>query len=79
MGFIYPTMHRFALFAAAVCISWTSALQAQAVDPSEFFPLAVGNEWEYEHELVRPRTEDRPVDESETRVERYRILSSATV
>lgn len=71
-------MHRHVLLTAALCLSLSAELNAQPGDPSTMFPLAAGNEWEYEHYLYRPLTQFRPVDESETRHERYRILTSST-
>ena len=49
------------------------------LDPRGYFPLSVGNAWEYEHALHRPRTPERPQDESTTRRERYAILDSSVV
>ena len=41
-----------------------------------YFPLRVGNIWEYQHVLFRPQTVQRPVDESEIRHERYHVVDS---
>jgi len=70
-------MNRFTLAAVGASFLWALGLQAQPVDPSDYFPLAVGNLWEYEHELYRPQTESRPVDQSRTAHEVYRIVSSS--
>ena len=41
-----------------------------------YFPLRVGNLWEYQHMLFRPQTFQRPVDESEIRHEHYPVVDS---
>ena len=49
------------------------------LDPRGYFPLSVGNVWEYEHALRRPAHPERPHDESAIYRERYQILDSSTV
>ncbi len=49
-----------------------------ALDPSGYLPLAVGNVWEYEHYLTRPPDLMDPVDRSESRRERYRVVDAVT-
>lgn len=53
-----------------------SAQDPDTLDPRGYFPLEVGNTWEYVHDLYRPVTIGRPQDESETLLERYHILRS---
>ena len=63
-------------FAQSVFVSISVA---QTPDPSNghgYFPLDVGNEWQYEHQLYRPQTVDRPVDASETRYERFVVIET---
>ncbi|SRR5690606_25479729 len=52
------------------------AQDPDTLDPRGYFPLEVGNTWEYAHDLYRPVTVDRPQDESETLLERHHILRS---
>lgn len=47
-----------------------------SLDWHGYFPMQVGNVWEYTHSLYRPRTSTRPEDESEVRLERHHIISS---
>lgn len=65
------------LFWALFCVTLISDVYAQTpdtLDPRGYMPLAVGNTWEYEHTIIRPRTVDRPVDESKRQFERYVVL-----
>lgn len=60
----------------ATTASGSAAQQADTLDARGYFPLQVGNVWEYTHHLTRPRTIYRPTDESERRQERYFVADS---
>ena len=47
------------------------------LDPRGYFPLAVGNEWEYEVRLERPIGPNWPTDDSRTEYHRVRIVGAA--
>lgn len=66
---------RYLLFAFVVLIAVPAVAQEpDTLDPRGYFPLAVGNEWEYEARLHRPPNPDRPTDESRTEYLRFRIV-----
>ncbi len=71
-------MNRITLISTLLILWWIPPLQAQIpdlLDARGYFPLALGNSWEYEHVLERPATTDRPSDASETRFERYTVVA----
>ena len=75
-------MRPVGLFLLLLVLIGGEAVLAQVpdtLDPRGYFPLDVGNTWEYEHALRRPAHPDRPQDESVTYRERYQILDSSTV
>jgi hypothetical protein len=65
--------------ASVLCVFATQIALSQVpdtLDPRGYFPLAVGNTWEYVHYAYRPVNPWRPTDESITRFERYEVLNS---
>ncbi len=50
------------------------AQEPDTLDPRGYFPLAVGNEWEYRYDLYRPASPYRERDESRTEYYRVRII-----
>ncbi len=64
------------LFLASVLVMGGSAFaqEPDTLDWRGYFPLAVGNEWEYEVRLERPVSPFRSTDSSRTEYLRYRIV-----
>lgn len=51
------------------------AQEPDPLDPAGYFPLAVGNEWEYAFDLDRPASPARPESESRTEYVRLRVVA----
>ncbi|WP_420455038.1 T9SS type A sorting domain-containing protein [Rubrivirga sp.] len=72
-----PFVMRCLLLASAFLIGGSALAQGpDTLDWRGYFPLAVGNEWEYEVRLRRPATLNRPTDESRTEYLRFRIVGA---
>ncbi len=69
-------MHRLLplLLLAATATAQTS--EPDALDPRGYFPLAVGNEWEYEEVFFSPAGPNTPQDVTVTTYIRYRIVGA---
>ena len=66
---------RYVMLVTALLVGGPVAAQEpDTLDPAGYFPLSVGNEWEYAHYLGRPAGPNRPTDESRTEYLRYRIV-----
>jgi hypothetical protein len=75
-----PMKHFMVLWAlAAMGASAGRGQVPDTLDPGGYFALAVGNTWEYVHSLYRPGSLHRPEDQSETRLEQYRIVGSHSI
>jgi len=68
---------RYLILASALLIGGPAfAQEPDTLDWRGYFPLAVGNEWEYEVRLERPASPIRSTDESRTEYLRFRIIGA---
>lgn len=72
-------MRSVLLFLASLLIGGPVGAQApDTLDAAGYFPLSVGNEWEYAHYTHLPAGPSRPTDDSRTEYLRYQVVDDAS-
>lgn len=69
-------MRRFLLTLLVTAASAQAQVVADTLDPRGYFPLAVGNEWEYRVGIEDPADPYDPEDRSRTEYLRYRVVGA---